>query len=282
MTEAAEEKAEKAEDAARPGAEAGGPRRRALITGASVGIGRAFAERLARDQYDLVIVARDAERLGALAKSLVESRGRHVEVLPADLTRNEDLRRVEARVEEDTLDLLVNNAGFGSYGRFAELDREREEEEIRLNVVALVRLTHAALPGMLRRGHGAILNVSSLAGEGPAPYNATYGATKAFVTSFSQALHEEVRGSGVRVQALLPGFTRTEFQERAGIDTSQVPGFAWMTAETVVEASLRSLERGDALCIPGVGNRVVAGAERLLPRPVLRRVAGLMMRRGLD
>jgi hypothetical protein len=282
MTKAAGEKAEEKEEPARPGAEAGGPRRRALITGASTGIGRVFAERLARDQYDLVVVARDAERLAAVAKQLVESRGVHVDVFPADLTRAEDLRRVEARLEEEVLDLLVNNAGFGSFGRFAELDREREEQEIRLNVVALLRLTHAALPGMLRRGRGAVVNVSSLAGEAPAPYNATYGATKAFVTSFSQALHEEVRGSGVRVQALLPGFTRTEFQERAGIDTSSVPAFAWMEAEAVVEASLAALESGEALCIPGVGNRVLSGVERLLPRAVLRRVAGLAMRRGLD
>jgi hypothetical protein len=282
MTQAGRERAEEKEGTGRPGAEAGGPRRRALITGASTGIGRAFAERLARDQYDLVVVARDAERLAALAKQLVESRGVHVDVLPADLTRPEDLRRVEGRLEDWVLDLLVNNAGFGSFGRFAELDREREDQEIRLNVVALLRLTHAALPGMLRRGHGAVVNVSSLAGEAPAPYNATYGATKAFVTSFSQALHEEVRGSGVRVQALLPGFTRTEFQERAGIDTSAVPGFAWMKAEAVVEASLAALESGEALCIPGVGNRVLSGVERLLPRAVLRRVAGLAMRRGLD
>jgi hypothetical protein len=279
MTDAGEQRGD---EAARPAAEAGGPRRRAMVTGASTGIGRVFAERLARDQYDLVIVARDAERLGTLAKSLVESRGRHVDVLTADLTRTEDLRRVEARIEEEALDLVINNAGFGSYGRFAELDRDREEEEIRLNVVALMRLSHAALPGMLQRGRGAIINVSSLAGEGPAPFNATYGATKAFVTSFSQALHEEVRGSGVRVQALLPGFTRTEFQERAGIDTSSVPAFAWMDAEAVVDASLAALEAGDALCIPGVGNRVLSGVERLLPRSVLRRVAGLAMRRGLD
>lgn len=261
--------------------EAGGPRRRALVTGASSGIGEAFAERLARDQYNLVLVARSAERLEALAKRLTESRGMEVTVLPADLTDPRELARVEAALQERTPDLLVNNAGFGTVGAFSELELENEEREIRLNALAPVRLTHAVLPRMVARGHGAVINVSSMACLQPVPYTATYGATKAFLTSFSEAVHEEVRESGVRVQALLPGFTRTEFQERAGIDDKRVPGFVWLSAERVVDASLAALERGDPVCIPGAGYRVLSGAQRLVPRGLLRRLYGAASRTSI-
>jgi hypothetical protein len=177
-----------------------GPRRRALVTGASAGIGTAFAERLARDGYDLLLVARRRERLEELAKQLRESHRVEVEVLVADLVDAGDLLTVEQRVAaRPGLDLLVNNAGFGTAGAFLESDPDREEQEILLNNVALVRLTRAALPRMAERGRGAVVNVSSMAGFLPAPYNATYGATKAFVTSFSEALAEELRGTGVRV-----------------------------------------------------------------------------------
>ena len=198
-----------------------------------------------------------------------------------DLTEEEELAALVAGVAADPPDLLVNNAGFGTVGAFAELEAERELEEIQLNVVALVRLTRAALPSMLGRGRGGIVNVSSLAGEGPGPFTATYAATKAFVTSFSQSLHEEVRGSGVVVQALLPGFTRTEFQEVAGVDPGIVPGFAWMRAEQVVRASLGALEAGEAVCIPGAGNRLLGGLQSLAPRALTRRVLGAVQRRNL-
>lgn len=259
-----------------------GPRRRALITGASSGIGRAFAERLARDQNDLVLVARSAERLEALARRLSETHRAGAEVVCADLTDPADLRRVEALLREETPDLLVNNAGFGTVGPFVELDPDVEEREIRLNVLAVMRLARAALPAMRSRGRGAVINVSSLAGEGPAPYNATYGATKAFVTSFSEAVAEELRGSGVRIQALLPGFTRTEFQERAGIDVGAVPGFAWLEADDVVTASLQALERGQVVCVPGLGYRALSVAERFVPRGVLRRILGASLRSALE
>ncbi len=242
--------------------EAAGPRRRALVTGASSGIGEAFAERLARDQYNLVLVARSAERLEALAKRLSESRGMEVQVLPADLTDAQELAAVEAALEERTPDLLVNNAGFGTVGAFSKLDVENEERELRLNALAPLRLTRAVLPRMQARGHGAVINVSSLAGLQPAPYTATYGATKAFLTSFSEAVHEEVRDSGVRVQALLPGFV-------------------WLSAEQVVDASLAALERGEPVCIPGAGYRVLSGAQRLLPRGLLRRLYGAASRSAI-
>jgi len=254
---------------------------RALITGASVGIGAAFAERLARDGHDLVIVARDRERLEARAQHLRNEAGVQVEVLPADLTEPAELHVVEDVVADAQLDLLVNNAGCGTIGKFAELDADREEAEIRLNVVALVRLTRAALSGMLQRGSGAIINVSSMAALQPVPYNATYGATKAYVNSFTEALHEELRGTGVRVQALCPGFTRTEFQERAGVDVSRVPEMAWMSADAVVEASLAGLRRGDLVCVPGLANRFVSTVVGAVPRSLSRRLTAALVRSSL-
>lgn len=255
-------------------------RRLALITGASSGIGLAFAERLARDGHDLVIVARRKDRLDELAQLL---RGAHkvtVEVLAADLTTSAPLRRVEERVARAGLDLLINNAGFGNGGAFTDLAIDSEEEEIRLNVIALVRLTHAVLPGMIKRKHGGIINVSSMASFQPCPYTATYGATKAYVTSFTEALGEELRGTGVRVQALCPGFTRTEFQDRGGIETANIPSFAWMSAESVVDASLAALKRGQLICVPGFGNQVMTAATAVMPRAIVRRTLGAVMKRS--
>ncbi|HTY19765.1 MAG TPA: SDR family oxidoreductase [Myxococcota bacterium] len=261
--------------------EPGGPRRLALVTGASAGIGRAFAERLAREAWDLIVVARRRERLDELAARLADAHGRRVEVLAADLTRPEGLRAVEERIaKEPTLELVVNNAGFGTAGPFAGLDCDSEEEEIRLNVLALVRLTHAAVAAFGSRGHGSIVNVSSLAGFQPAPFNATYGATKAFVNSFTQAVSEELRGSGIKLQLLCPGFTRTEFQEVAGVPTDRIPGFAWMTPEAVVEASIEALRRGELIVIPGRGNKVMGAVLRALPAAVARRAGALVLRGG--
>ncbi len=179
------------------------------------------------------------------------------------------------------LELLVNNAGFGTTGPFATLDPDREEAEIRLNVIALVRLTRAALPGMIARGRGAIINVSSLAAFVPGPYDAAYGATKAFVNSFTEALHEEIRDTGVRVQALCPGFTHTEFQQRAGIDVSRLPAWVWMTPEAVVDASLSALQRGQVVCVPGLVNRLLAMLIGATPRRLVRRVTGILAHRVL-
>jgi short-subunit dehydrogenase len=260
-----------------PAARHGGGRRRALVTGASTGIGAAFAEQLAHEPYDLILVARGRERLEELAQRLRQECEIEVEPLAADLTDPAQLRVVEEVVAGDErLDLLVNNAGFGTFGRFAESDLDQEEREVRLNVVALVRLTRAALPAMIARRQGSIINVSSLAAFQPAPFNATYGATKAYVTSFTEALYEELRGTGVRVQALCPGFTRTEFQKRAGIDPSGIPSFAWMTPQAVVQASLAALRRGDVVVVPGLTNRLLAMATGMVPRSLTRRIAGTM------
>ncbi len=255
---------------------AGSAGRRALVTGASSGIGEAFAERLAADGYDLVVVARGQDALETLAKQLRESRAVEVEVLAADLTNSADLRRVEARVAQPPgFDLVVNNAGFGTTGPFADSDADREEEEVMLNIVALMRLSRAALSIMVPRNRGVIINVSSLAAFAPYPFGATYAATKAFVNSFTEALHEELRGTGVRIQALCPGFTRTRFQERAGVDASTIPDFAWMEAGAVVDASIAALERNDVLCIPGGGYKAISLLTGALPRSAVRRVMGI-------
>jgi len=262
--------------------QAAGPHRLAIVTGASAGIGAAFAERLARDTYDLILVARRRDRLDELAEKLARTHEVRVDVLAADLTTSDGLRKVEARIAaEPALELLVNNAGFGTNGAFADLDRDGEEEEVRLNVLALLRLTHAAVGAMKARGHGSVINVSSLASFQPAPFNATYGATKAFVNSFTQGVAEELRGTGVRLQLLCPGFTRTEFQEVAGVRTEDIPAFAWMSAEAVVDVSLDALRKGDLVVIPGAGNKVMGAVMRAMPAAVARRVGGAVLRRTL-
>jgi uncharacterized protein len=257
-----------------------GKRAVALVTGASSGIGQSFARQLARDGHDLVLVARDTSRLDALAKELDGQYGARSEVLAGDLTEPEFCRVVEARLRaEPVIDVLVNNAGFGTFGRFHELPVDEEEREVRLNVVAVMRLAHAAAQAMTLRGSGGILNVSSVASSQPVPGNATYAATKAFVTSFSEALHEELKPRGVRVTVLMPGFTRTEFQERANFTgESRVPGFAWQGPDEVAEAGLKALGKGRATVVPGALNKVTAAFSNATPHAVTRRVAGSVVR----
>ena len=249
----------------------------ALVTGASSGIGREIARQLAARGTHIVAVARDEARLADLAREVAEARDDvEVEVLPADLADPDQVATVEARLADDgarPVDLLVNNAGFGTYGRFVDLDRDGEEREIRVNVVALVRLTHAALGPMLARGHGTILNVSSVAGLQATPGNATYGATKAYVASFSEAVHEELAGTGVTLTAVLPGFTRTEFQQRAGIEGRDIPGFAWQSVEDCAAEALAGARAGKAWVVTGRINKVVAAAAGMAPRGLTRRIA---------
>jgi len=250
------------------------PWRRALVTGASSGIGRAFAVQLAASGADLVLVARRRDRLDELANRLRAEHGTEVEVLVADLTDDGDLATVERRFGDDgaPVDLLVNNAGFATSGRFATLPIDREVAEIRLNVLAPVRLTRAALPGMVDRGHGGVVNVSSIAALQPLPHWATYAATKAYLTSFSEAVHEEVRGQGVVVLALMPGFTHTEFHGHVGPPPVGIPGPLWMDAEQVVKSGLAALDRRRASRVPGGLNRMVATLSRLTPRALSRRM----------
>ncbi len=249
--------------------------RTALITGASSGIGEGFARRLAERGYDLILVARRAERLAERAALLTTQYGVDVEVLPADLATDEGIRRVEARIIDcDTLDLLVNNAGFGTTGRFAEIDLGPQLAMIHVHVIAPVRLTRAALPGMLRRGAGGIVNVSSVAAFWPNPGSVTYSATKAYLNAFSEALAHELRGTGVTVQALCPGFTRTEFHDTAtftGFDRGVIPEALWMSVQEVVEASLRGLEREQIIVIPRLIYRVLASLGRSSLGAFLRR-----------
>jgi uncharacterized protein len=250
----------------------------ALVTGASAGIGEEFARQLAGRDHDLVLVARDRARLDALAKELSETHAAHCEVLPADLTDDSQLATVESRARE--VDLLINNAGYGSFGKFYELDLDNELREINLNVVALVRLTHAAAAAMAERGVGAILNVSSLAGFQPGPMNATYGATKAFVTMFTEAVHEEMRGTGVSVSVLCPGFTHTEFQERANAPASDVPGFMWQNAPEVARAGLDGVARNKAVIIPGNVNKVLGTMSSMSPHSLTRRMSAEILKRA--
>ncbi len=247
----------------------------ALVTGATAGIGAAFARQLAARGDDLVLVARDEARLDALADSLPTK----VEVLAADLATDEGCARVEWRCGEG-VDLLVNNAGLGTKGAFHEVPREAEEHQLRLNVRAVLRLAHAALPPMVERGSGAIVNVSSVAGFAPGTRGATYSASKAWVTNFSESLHLQYGARGVRVLALCPGFTRTEFHQRAEMDVSGIPDRMWLAADDVVRAGLADLAAGKAVSVPGGQYKAIVAMSRLVPpsvrAAVVRRVAARM------
>ena len=248
--------------------------RRALVTGASAGIGAEMVRRLTDAGVATVVVARRADRLHELAAG-VSRRDGDVEILPADLLDPTDRLRVEQRLADDAspVDLLVNNAGVGSFGAFAETDADDEQRQIELNVMVLTRLARAALPGMLARGRGSVLNVSSLAAYQPYPYAAVYGATKAFVNSLSHALAEETRGSGVRVTALCPGFTRTEFQEVAGFVEASVPRPLWTSVGQVARDGLAGAAAGKATVVPGRQFKLAAAVSSVVPARLTRRVA---------
>lgn len=252
----------------------------ALVTGASSGIGKAFAEALAQRGYDLILVARRLEQLEAVADELNSRNGIHTEVLTADLTNDEDVIRVAERIDGvDNLSMLVNNAGFGVESPFVSSDIERQLDMVRVHDIATMRLTRAALPGMTARRRGDIINISSIGGFFPYPNNAVYNASKAFLITFTETLHIELAGSGVRAQVLCPGFTRTGFHAAEGTDTSHLPGGIWMNPNEVVNESLRALERGKVVVIPGRRNRLFALLFKL-PRPLLYRIAALLVRRS--
>ncbi|MEE3623745.1 SDR family oxidoreductase [Nitrospirillum sp. BR 11752] len=229
------------------------PKGTAVVTGASSGIGAIYADRLARRGYDLILVARNAGRLQERAQRLAAETGRTVEVLTADLTKASDLRAVEARLREDArITALVNNAGVGATAPLLNADVDAMEAMIQLNVTALTRLTYAAVPGLVKRGGGLVINIASIAGIAPEILNGTYGGTKAFVVAFTQSLHHELAGKGLRAQAVLPGATRTEFWGVAGVPVEHLPQEIVMPAEEMVDAALAGLDQGELITIPAL------------------------------
>jgi short-subunit dehydrogenase len=223
----------------------------ALITGASTGIGAIYADRLAKRGFDLVLVARNEERLQKVAQRVRESSGRNVTILKADLNQKADLGRIERVLREDTeITLLVNNAGFGAVTPLLQSNVEKMDEMISVNVSALTRLTYAAVPGFVARGKGALINIASIVAIGPEILNGVYGASKAYVLALTQSLQHELAGKGVRVQAVLPGATATEFWDVAGLPHSNLSKGSVMTAEDMVDASLAGFDQGEVVTIP--------------------------------
>jgi short-subunit dehydrogenase len=250
----------------------------ALITGGTAGLGAEFARQLAARGDDLVLVARDAARLQERADDLAQRYRVHVEVLPADLSDRAQLAVVEERLRDlgRPIDLLVNNAGFGTNQAFLDGDLEEEQRQLDVLVTAVLRLTHAALPGMVRRGTGGVINVSSVAGF---IAGGTYSAAKSWVTVFSEATDRQLQGTGVHVTALCPGFTHTEFHQRAGMDIDHLPDWMWLDAPDVVAAALADFRRGRPVSVPGAQYKVLSTVARYAPRPLIRRASGV---RGPD
>lgn len=259
------------------------PRGRAFVTGASSGIGEAFARRLAADGFDLTLIARREERLWALAGELVAVHGIKADVLSADLALDEDIARVSAAIEaQPDLTLLVNNAGFGTRGTFTDVALERHLDMIRVHDIATVSLTWSAVRGMVERGGGAVINVSSIAAFFPSGGGSTYTATKAYLNNFSEALAAELWGTGVMVQALCPGFTYSEFHdtpELEGFDRGQIPAALWMSAEEVVAESLAALAQDRVIVVPGRQYRGIVMAINSPLRGAIRSAARTLRRR---
>ncbi|WP_461029770.1 SDR family NAD(P)-dependent oxidoreductase, partial [Streptomyces sparsus] len=250
----------------------------ALITGATAGLGAAFARRLARDGRDVVLVARDAARLSDHATELHDRHGIEASVLAADLSTDEGIGAVEERLADRThpVDLLVNNAGFGMKGRYLDVPMSDELSMLKVHCEAVLRLTSAAVEQMRERGRGGVVNVASVAAFVP---RGTYGASKAWVVQFTQGAAQDLADSGVRLMALCPGLVRTEFHERAGMAMDSVPNWMWLEADRVVDAALRDLGRGRTLSVPDPRYKALTGATKLVPRGVLGRLSSQSGRR---
>jgi short-subunit dehydrogenase len=254
-------------------------RNRAAITGASAGIGATFARKLAARGWDLLLIARRKDRLRSLARELGEAHHIHADILTADLADAADLERAAERIQGDAdLTLLVNNAGFGLHGLFFESDVAGQTEMHRLHVIATLRLTHAALKNLVPRNVGGVINVASVAGFAQAPGSISYNSTKAWMISFTEGVAVELasKGSAVRVEALCPGFTLSEFHDVIHMDRSAIPKSLWMTADFVVEESLRGWERGKLIVIPGWRYKLIVAGMKMIPGGLMRR----MSRRG--
>jgi short-subunit dehydrogenase len=240
----------------------------ALITGATAGIGAAFARRLAGDGHNLVLVARDTKRLREQATELHDRHGIEAEVLTADLATDDGIEAVAARLTDrrNPVDLLVNNAGFGNKGRYLDVSMADELKMLKVHCEAVLRLTSAATEGMRERGRGGVVNVASVAAFVP---RGTYGASKAWVVQFTQGAAKDLAGSGVRLMALCPGFVRTEFHERAGMGTDNIPGWMWLDADKLVATALVDLSRGKSLSVPDPRYKVLMGVVKVTPRALL-------------
>ncbi|WP_123028009.1 SDR family NAD(P)-dependent oxidoreductase [Mycolicibacterium stellerae] len=246
------------------------PRPVALITGPTSGLGTGFARRYAIDGYDLVLVARDVERLERLAAELRDEAGAAVEVLPADLAEAADRAKVADRLSAGVR-VLINNAGFGTSGEFWTASLQVLQAQLDVNVTAVMALTHAALPPMLAAAEGTIVNVASVAALLPGR-GSTYSASKAWVVSFTEGLSNGLVGTGVGVHALCPGFVRTEFHTRAGIAMDDTPSFMWLEVEDVVRDCIADAAKGNVVIIPGVQYKAMTTAGRLVPRNLVRRI----------
>jgi uncharacterized protein len=253
----------------------------ALVTGATAGIGKEFCRQLGEQGYDLLVVARDGNRLEALRRDLESRYAITVDVFPADLTVDDDVTRLVGLIAASPrLLLLVNNAGFGARGALVDASPARQEAMLRLHVLTPMRLTQAALPLLLQNRRGAVVNVSSVASFLYSAGNVNYCASKAYLTTFSEGLAAELRGTGVQAQALCPGFTRSEFHQRMEVDTGDIPGWMWMSAEQVVKSSLRTLGNGGpVVCVPGLRYKLLVSMLRFLPRPMIGRLSRLRTRR---
>mgnify|MGYP006275371699 CR=1 FL=1 len=240
---------------------------RVLITGASSGIGREFALQYAAAGHDVVLVARNAEKLHALAADIHARFSVGAQVLVADLTERGQLATVEARLRDDAspVDVLVNNAGFGTVAPFREVDLAREQEMLDVLVVAVMRLSAAALPGMIKRNRGGVIVVSSVAGWFP---SGTYSAAKSWATVFSESVAGELRNTGAHIMALCPGFTVTQFHETAGLDPTSVPKFMWLDVRDVVAAAIRDFQRGKVISTPSLRYKTLGWVMRSVPRGV--------------
>ena len=257
-----------------------GPNVTCLVTGASSGIGAELARGLAKRGLGVTLAARREDRLRDLAGELAAEYGIRAETISCDVSDSDARKRMKDEIDARglTVEVLVNNAGYGSGGAFAEADGDNEALTIRTNVEAVVALTHAFLPGMVERGRGAVLNLSSLIAFQPVPFQATYGASKAAVLSFSEAVHEELRGTGVTITAVCPGPVRTEFGEAGGFGGAddKIPGFAWLDPDKVAEDGLEGLEKGERVVGPGALNQIAAFSGHYMPRwlllPTVRRI----------
>jgi len=252
----------------------------ALITGASSGLGEQFAYALGREHYDLVLTARREDRLAAVAGRARSAGAGAVRIIRADLTQRETPAALHQQLTTDgvQVDYLVNNAGFGTTGRFHHLPLERELEQIELNVTSLMAMTRLFVPAMVERRGGTVINVASTAAFQATPYMATYGATKAFVLSFSEAVAAELRGTGVTVMALCPGPVRTEFQKVANNERMRFPSFIWTEADRVVNEAIAAAASGRSLCVAGAINNAMAIATRFTPRALAAYISSSLLR----